>query len=378
MRRLEVLIIGAGIAGLTLARLLSTQHKVQVVEKAGALHRSGTGIMLGINAMQVFKQMGQGLAAQVRTQGKELQGFTIANNRGRDLSTLDFSDRIRAQELGLYAIHRTRLHELLFDGLAASIKFSTQVYKMYEDKNAVHVDFSDGSNRYYDLVIGADGIHSWTRGLLAPLARLRYSGYTAWRYMIDSSPEDRAVEMWGAGRRLGVVPLSEGKTYAFLVANAPANTESLSSLTPSRLAQEFSEFGDIAPQLLSRLADAPVRVHDDIYDLPTPVLGSRRILLVGDAAHATTPNMGQGAGLAIEDAWVLSQIIDEAGSFDDIHEIYKQRRYQRVQQFTRMSYNLGKVAHWESPFATFLRDRLLSLFPDGLNARHMERLLLSY
>jgi len=378
MKRLEVLIAGAGIAGLTLARQLSSRHKVEVVERAESLHTSGTGIMLGINAMQVLTQMGQGLAEQVRTQGRELEGFAITDHRGRALSTLGFSDKLRDRGLGLYAIHRTRLHELLHAGLGTSIRFATQVYNLNEDKNSVHVEFSDGSNRFYDLVIGADGIHSRTRQHLAPKSRLRYSGYTAWRFMIESRPEDRAMEMWGRGHRLGIVPLSGGETYVFLVANAQANAESLESFDPARMAQAFSYFGDIAPQVIARLADAPIRVHNDLYDMPVAELGSRRILLAGDAAHATTPNMGQGAGMAIEDAWVLSQAIDEAVSLEDIHLAYQQRRRQRVQQIINMSYNLGRVAHWESPAATLLRNRLLRLIPDGLNTRHMERLLLSY
>jgi 2-polyprenyl-6-methoxyphenol hydroxylase-like FAD-dependent oxidoreductase len=378
MKRQRILIVGAGIAGLALARRLMNSHEVDIVERAEQLHTSGTGIMLGINAMQVLQRMGKGLAQQVRSQGRELGGFAIADHRGRPLSTLGFSQEIRAQGLGLYGIHRNRLHELLYEGLAPRIRFATQVYNMHEDNNFVHVDFSDGSNRFYDLVIGADGIYSRTRIRLAPQLQLRYAGYTCWRFMVGSDPKDKAVEMWGRGRRLGIVPLSGDQTYVFMVANAPANQENLESFNAQRMAREFGYFGDIAPAVLERLADASVMVHNDLYDLPTPVLGSRRILLAGDAAHATTPNMGQGAGMAIEDAWVLSQIIDQANGIDEIINLYDQRRRQRVQQVVKMSYNLGRIAQWESPTSTWLRNRLLALLPDSLNARHMERLLLSY
>jgi 2-polyprenyl-6-methoxyphenol hydroxylase-like FAD-dependent oxidoreductase len=376
MKKLEILIIGAGIAGLALGRRLAERHSVQIVEKAEALHTSGTGIMLGINAMQVLQQMG--LAAGVQSQGRELTGFAISDHRGRTLSKLNFSEEVRTRGLGLYSIHRPRLHELLYDGQGPQVEFATQVHKMHDDKHSVHVEFSDGTSRFFDLVIGADGIYSKTRIQLAPQAMLRYAGYTCWRFMIEASPDDRPVEMWGRGRRLGIVPLNDGQTYVFMVANAQANQESMESFDPLRMAGEFGYFGDIAPQVLERLADASVRVHNDLYDLPTPVLGSRRILLAGDAAHATTPNMGQGAGMAIEDAWVLSQTIDQADGIDDILATYALRRSQRVQQIVKMSYNLGRIAHWESPGATWLRNRLLALIPDGLNARHMERLLLSF
>jgi 2-polyprenyl-6-methoxyphenol hydroxylase-like FAD-dependent oxidoreductase len=376
MKRQRILIVGAGIAGLALGQRLASGHEIDIVEKAERLHTSGTGIMLGINAMQVLQKMG--LEEAIKSGGRELQGFAISDHRGNPLSTLRFSDSIRAQGLGLYSIHRNRLGQALSRGLEPHIRFDTTVRKIYEDTHSVYVEFSDGQCKSYDLLIGADGIYSSVRRTIAPQVPLRYSGYTCWRFMIDTTPDDHPVEMWGRGHRLGVVPLSNGQTYVFMVVNAPAKRESLESFDAQRMAREFDYFSDIAPQVMTRLADASNMVHNDLYDLPTPVLGSRRILLSGDAAHATTPNMGQGAGMAIEDAWILSQIIDQAESVEDILPGYEQRRHQRVQQIVKMSYTLGKIAHWETPSATWLRNRLFSLIPDGLNARHMERLLLSY
>lgn len=376
MRKQRILILGAGIAGLTLGRQLMARHDVDIIEKADRLHTSGTGIMLGINAMQIMQKLK--LAEAIKAAGRELQGFTISDHRGKALSTLTFSESVRNQDLGLYGIHRNRLSELLYRDLEPFTRFNTTVSKLYEDPYSVYVEMSDGSCKSYDLVIAADGIYSATRRELAPTSKLRYSGYTCWRYMIDASPNDRPVEMWGRGRRLGIVPLDGAQTYVFVVANAEANSEDLDSLGAERMQSEFGYFGDIAPEVLERLPDARLRVHNDLYDLPTPVLGKGRILLIGDAAHATTPNMGQGAGMAIEDAWVLTQIIDQAVTIDEIVDTYTKRRGERVRKIVNMSYTLGRVAHWQSPAATMLRNRLLAMFPDGLNTRHMERLLLSY
>jgi 2-polyprenyl-6-methoxyphenol hydroxylase-like FAD-dependent oxidoreductase len=376
MKGLHILVIGGGIAGLALGRLLGRRHNVRIVEKAESLHTSGTGLMLGINAMQVLQRMN--LAGEVKSKGRELDRFVISDHRDRPLSTLQFSKQVRARGLGLYSIHRSRLSEILFQGLEPHTSFNASVRGLREDARGVHAEFSDGTSRSFDLVIGADGSHSRTRQLLAPDARLRYSGYTCWRFMIASEPHDKPVEMWGRGQRIGIVPLNEEETYVFLLINARPAAEDVDTFEPARMKQAFAYFHGIAPEILGRLENARVRVHNDLFDLPTPVLGSRRILLAGDAAHAATPNMGQGAGLAIEDAWVLSQTIDLADSIEDVQTVYGNRRSARVKQIVKMSHNLGRVAHWESHAATWLRNRLLALIPDSVNTRHMENLLLNF
>src|SRR5512139_926384 len=116
MKGLHILVIGGGIAGLALGRLLGRRHNVRIVEKSESLHTSGTGLMLGINAMQVLQRMN--LAGEVKSKGRELDRFVISDHRDRPLSTLQFSKQVRARGLGLYSIHRSRLSEILFQGLA--------------------------------------------------------------------------------------------------------------------------------------------------------------------------------------------------------------------------------------------------------------------
>jgi 2-polyprenyl-6-methoxyphenol hydroxylase-like FAD-dependent oxidoreductase len=376
MENLRVLIIGAGIAGLALGRQLRDKCEVDIVEQADGLQTSGTGIMLGINAMQILQRMG--LAEDIKAQGRKLENFVISDHNDQPLSTLVFSEAVRAQGLGLYSIHRSRMHEVLYQGLESTVRFNTTVYHIKETTAGVDVEFSDGSSKTYDLVIGADGIYSYTRQLIAPHDHLRYAGYTCWRFMIDAVQTDKPVEMWGRGRRLGIVPLSGNETYVFMVSNASALTENVDSLNLERMQTEFAEFKGIAPDIIERLANARLKVHNDLYDMPKPFLGRGRILLCGDAAHATTPNMGQGAGMAIEDAWILSQVLAKAGGADSIDRIYRIRRAARVKKIVQMSYNLGRIAHWQSPLATSLRNRLFALIPDSLNAKQIEKLLLSY
>lgn len=373
---LRILIIGAGIAGLALGRQLKERHQVEIVEQADALQTSGTGIMLGINAMQILQHMG--LAEQVKNQGLKLDNFVISDHKDQPLSQLKFSNKVRAQGLGLYSIHRSRLHQVLFGGLEDHVRFNISVFDLSETASGVNVRFSDGKSKNYDLVIGADGIYSYTRQLISPMDHLRYAGYTCWRFMIDAADSDKAVEMWGRGRRLGVVPLSGDESYVFVVSNARALKENLNSFSVERMQTEFADFEGIAPDIISRLANARVKVHNDLYDIPKPFLGRGRIVLCGDAAHATTPNMGQGAGMAIEDAWILSQIIAKGDAIDSIGHIYNKRRAGRVKKIVQMSYSLGRIAHWQSPLATTLRNRLFALIPDSLNTRQIEKILLSY
>ena len=114
------------------------------------------------------------------------------------------------------------------------------------------------------------------------------------------------------------------------------------------------------------------------YDLPTPVFGKGRILLLGDAAHATTPNMGQGAGTAVEDAWILSGLFSSLTDKEDVLPALIRRRLKRVARITKLSYLFGKLAHVRSPGWVHLRNHFVSMIPDAVNKRQMQKFLLKY
>lgn len=377
MKGLNILIIGAGIAGLTLQRLLGHEHNTLLIEKAAGLGTSGTGIMLGINGIEILERMG--LKDELVEQARLLSAFRISTHDDQTISQFTPGKTSIAKGLQTYAIHRSSLHEILAANQQDKIQFDTVVDSFEQNHHGVDVQFSHGGKSRFDLVIAADGIYSNTRQQLFPDLSLRYSGYTCWRCILPGDDQnDSAVEMWGKGLRLGIVPLAHRQSYVFLVMNAKAGNEKLSGFSATRMRHLYADFGGDAVSVLSRLDEASTVVHNDLFDLPSPCFGSKRIILIGDAAHAATPNLGQGAGMAIEDAWRLAEIIGNSDELDNVLQQFTTSRHRRVKKIVDMSYSLGRIAQWESSIATAVRNSIMRMIPDSINNQQMEKLLLSY
>lgn len=357
----DIIVVGAGIGGLVLARALTeTGLRVRVLERATAPSPAGAGITLAENAVACLRALG--LFSALEPRGRWIREFAITDAGGRSLA----EGRAPATEPGMvFAVHRRDLHELLL-GAAEEVPldFGTTVERVTSGPEGVELELSSGARAATQLLVGADGIGSGVRRLIFGAARRRYAGYTCWRAVVPAPQLDRGVEMWGRGQRVGLVPLAGGMAYVFLVENAPAGTPEVPLLAEA-LAERFSGFGAEAPAVLARLGEAQAILHHDIEDLPEHELGRGRVALVGDAAHALTPNLGQGAAMAIEDALVLARAVGAAGPTADAVEAYRAERAARVRAVARRSWRMGQVAQWSSPVATWARDALLRLTPDS-------------
>src|SRR6516225_3028315 len=184
----------------------------------------------------------------------------------------------------------------------------------------------------------------------APLPR--YVGYTAWRMITPPVPVGETSESWGSGERFGYVPLADGRVYCFATANAPEGADGGGL---AGLRRRFAGWHDPIPALLEA-TDPGAVLHDDLHELPPLASYTKgRVALVGDAAHAMTPNLGQGACQALEDAVVLGNVMasgDGPGAYD------RQRR-PRTQMIARRSRRIGVAAQWASPAAVSLRNTAL-------------------
>ncbi|WP_329259042.1 FAD-dependent monooxygenase [Actinoallomurus sp. NBC_01490] len=192
----------------------------------------------------------------------------------------------------------------------------------------------------------------------------RYAGYTAWRLVVDP-PEgrpDTGGETWGRGERVGVVPLAGGGIYLFAVANAPEGARSPDG-EPAELRRRFGGWHDPIPALLDAVSEEAV-LRSDIYDLP-PLKSyvNGRVALLGDAAHAMTPDQGQGANQALEDAVTLAALLDADPAVPSALAAYDRERRPRTQTIARRSRSTGVVAQWSSAPAVAVRNRLLRLVP---------------
>lgn len=374
----NVLVVGGGIGGLVLARALAHAGvAVDLLEQATSLRAVGAGITLGANAMRVLAELG--LADAVARRGLELGTAAITDASGRTLASTDFA-AIAARHGKGYAIHRGALHEALASGLddRVAIRCGESVASLRDrGTNGVEVETTGGDVRSYHAVIGADGLHSTVRGLAIGAFEPRYAGYTCWRWTGPADALAGSVEMWGRGKRVGLVPLADGLVYAFLVANAPAGTPGdPEQARVGAVRRRFAEFRGDAPAVLAAMGDDDTRLlHHDICEIELPCWSDGAVGLLGDAAHAMTPNFGQGAAMAIEDAMVLAR---ELVAHDDAHaalRAYERRRRARVDGLQRGARRLGEIAQWHSPVATWMRDLAVRMSPARSSVRAVERIV---
>jgi len=361
---MKAIIVGGGIAGLASARTLTRRGwQVEVLERAPKFTEVGAGLSLWPNALRALDALGVGEPVRGRATPEGQAG--IRDAAGRWLSRTDTAELERRYGPAVM-IHRADLLAVLRAAVPAdALRPGATVTAVRPDGTVLH---SAGVSRA-DLVVGADGVRSITRQSVWPDAPgPRYAGYTSWRLVTPPVPVTESSESWGRGERFGYAPLPGGPVYCFAAANAPegARDDGLAGLV-----RRFGSWHDPIPALLEA-ADPDAVLHHDLYELP-PLKGytSGAVVLVGDAAHAMTPNLGQGACQALEDAVVLGNVM---ASGDELAAYDRQRR-PRTQMIARRSRRIGVAAQWASPAAVSLRNTALRLLPASSFARALAPVL---
>jgi 2-heptyl-3-hydroxy-4(1H)-quinolone synthase len=357
----KIVVVGAGLGGLvaTLA-LRRAGREVVLLERDAEPRAVGAGLMLGHNAVACLDALG--MREALRRIGRPMPPMAVTDASGRVLQSLDLTS-LGLEVAGL-TVDRGALHRVLHEA-AGACRGRAQVLSVDEGG----VTLADGTRVDADLVVGADGLYSAVRASKGSRSTVRYSGQTAWRLLApDVLSLQGPVERWGPGERVGWVPLSESRIYGYLVADAPPGTYH----TPTPREALLERFAGFGPQVHAVLQATDTWVHHDLCELDVHDWGQGRVVLLGDAAHGMTPNLGQGAAMAIEDAWTLPQVVDTsdpAGALQDL-------RATRVGQIARAARLLGWMAHWRSPAARWVRDTAMALSPPALARRSLAGLLL--
>jgi len=322
---LRVLIVGAGIAGLALARALRLRGiTAEVVERTAEWEASGAGLYLPGNSVRALDELG--IWEELAAPANAIVRQRFLDHRGRRLADID----VRSYWDGVapcVGIRRATLHEALRVGSVEGsvVRFGISVADLDDDGQSKRVRFSDGSTGTYDLVVGADGVHSTIRTLAFAESPARYVGQASWRFIADGFPEiGEWTVMLGRGRAFLTVALGEGSVYCYADVNSsdgPPDTRG------GAWRELFADFADPVPRLLQQADDA---YYAPIEEVAPPAWKARRVVLVGDAAHASSPNMAQGAAMALEDALVLA---DALATSQDTYEAlteYRRRRAARI------------------------------------------------
>ncbi|MBW3544282.1 MAG: FAD-dependent monooxygenase [Bacteroidetes bacterium] len=377
---MKAIIIGAGIAGLAAARgLQRIGWEVQVYEQAAVLKPLGAGLVLSANALKALKVLG--LLETVLKAGQPLHNFSILDKKGRVLTHtnhLQLGKRFGIQSA--ISIHRGDLQEALLQLPHPLTVHTNQRFKsLVQDWEQVSVNFEDGTSDAADLLLACDGIHSAIRQQLVPQAKKRYAGYTCWRGVTNQYPANlnphSATESWGAGDRFGLVPLSRDRVYWFACLNAARPQDpAMKAIGLPELQQRFGNYHTPIGELL-QLTPPQALLWNDIIDLePLTTYTYGRIALLGDAAHATTPNMGQGACQALEGTAVLMAQLAKYPLGQALAE-YNRLRVPRAGGIVNRSWQLGKIAQLTHPVAVWLRNKALQLTPRSFSDKQLDELL---
>ncbi len=373
----DYLIVGGGIAGLSAAIALKKCHKEFVLAEASAeLKAVGAGITLAANAMEALAELGA--EEQVKSAGKVLHTAAIQDQQGHTLSRVDLRKMSKSRyNLG---IHRAALHAALYKELGEQhVLWDKRSESINYKMGRYHIGFQDGSVLSAKHLIVAEGIHSKLREHFLPDSRTRYAGYTCWRGMAhckaDSSLGHEAVEIWGNRGRFGYVQVSDKQIYWFATAKFPQNSAEASKYSLDDLKKRYRDYPERVVELLNQ-STGHALLWNDILDLkPIPKYAFGKAVLIGDAAHATTPNLGQGACQAIEDALELYRCLQLPIYAEAQFEEFEKRRKKRSQLIVQRSWSVGKLAEATSPIAVAMRNGLIKRLPEKVNLRQMEQIL---
>jgi FAD-dependent urate hydroxylase len=377
-RGTTAIVIGAGIGGLSAALALQAfGYEVAIYERAPELKDAGAGISLWANALKALDQLGgeqANVGQQVRKLGiREVSGG-IHNKNGQALLVSNSQEQERRFGAPTIVIHRADLSRILRDAYQGALHLDQSFTGCSEQGGEIIARFAGGGEARADLLICADGIHSVLRQQWFPSSRPRYAGYTAWRGVVEYD-HDQVGKLWGeilgCGMRFGLAPLSAGRIYWYATQNLAEGTR-----VPTEKLQEYllAHFGDWAAPIpaVIRATEAATILQNDIYDLAGLEEWVRgRAALLGDSAHAMTPNLGQGGCQAIEDAVVLGKSLRAAATLEEGLRAYQSQRLPHANHVAQLSRRIGLALSHSNPLICALRDLAFRLMPAGLQQRNL-------
>lgn len=365
-----MIVVGGGIGGLAAAvALQAVGANVVVFERAPRPGEVGAGITLFTNALRALDAIGLGDA--VRSLGTGVTDGGVRRPDGKWLSRAPGADAARRAGIELVTVHRAELHGLLAGAMnTGTLLAGVSVLEVEDEPGRPVLVKSSAGPREADAVVAADGLRSQIRTRLWPEGSPpSYAGFTAWRGVTRQPLHlPTASETWGPGCEFGLVPLADERVYWFATANVPEST-----VFPDERAELLGRFehwhAPIAQVLDATAAEAILR--HDVFELPRPYppFARGRVALLGDAAHAMTPNAGQGACQALEDAVVLAAVVRDHGVSAGL-SAYDSARRHRTRRVAAFSASTGRFIQRHQA----LRDAATRVIPSQVSFRAINRL----
>jgi 2-polyprenyl-6-methoxyphenol hydroxylase-like FAD-dependent oxidoreductase len=360
----QIAIIGGGIGGLTAALALrQAGFEPQIFEQAPALLDVGAAIAIWPNAMRVLYRLQ--LCARILEQSGVIEEICWLDQHGFLINRV----RLVQNSAPAVALHRADLQHLLQHALPpSSIHLGHTLIEQQQRSDRIVAKFANGDAIEADFLIGADGIHSRVRAQFLKDGDPVYRGYTVWRGISpevpSALPPATAVELHGRGKRFGIGPVGLGRTGWWATVNTDDKNQDLAGL--------FAGWYRPVLELIEATPPSSI-LKTGAFDRPAVRnWGAGRMTLLGDAIHPTTPNLGQGGCLAMEDAMILARCFEKYGASEEALRRYELRRYERTTAVSRYSRYYGEVGQWENVWARGVRRTALALVPETLALRVMQ------
>jgi 2-polyprenyl-6-methoxyphenol hydroxylase-like FAD-dependent oxidoreductase len=341
MSRKRVLVVGAGLAGLAAARSLArADFAVDLVERETTWSDEGAGIFLPGNAVRALRALDLEEAALAR--GTIIRSQRFSDHHGGLLFEVDLTDMWHGVGPCI-ALHRADLHTVLAGDVP--IRMGLQVRQLHLRNEHVGVEFDDGTTGEYDLVLGADGIHSSMRRLVfGNDASLRRVGQLGWRFVTACPPE---ITTWSVmlGHRTSflTIPIGNGRVYCYCDVACGTVDQRQADLD-----RAFSDLHEPVPSLLAAI-DRSSMHRSSIEEVTNSVWSRGRVLLIGDAAHATSPNMAEGAAMALEDALVLANFVRQLEPIPVALTAFEARRRPRTDWLLAQTHRRDRIRYLPAP-----------------------------
>ena len=359
----KIAIIGGGIAGLTFAcSLKSKEYEIHIFEKKEQFGEIGAAISVFPNALCVMDELG--LLNKILESSGQFKTIYLKTDKGTILSKSE-----PKSDYPVICIHRADLHSILLNNIDAKLYNNYGLKDLTQlDNGQLSLTFENDKVKVFDAVIGADGIHSAVRKHIINDGEPIFRGYNIWRGVVKTNFDiGSASETFGKGQRVGIVPIKDGVYGWWATCNEAYMQDDKPETTKEKLNRLFGDWHYPIADLINNT--------EHILKNRKPQKGWTKgnVTLIGDAAHPTTPNLGQGGCTAIEGAYLLAKCIDKYGLTEKAYNRYEELHFDRAKQINQESLRLGKIGQLSNPLAIFLRNLLFYITPSRISVKLLSK-----
>lgn len=363
----KIAIIGGGIAGLTFAHCLkANNYEIHIFERKEQFGEIGAAISVFPNALCVMDELG--LLNTILENSGQFKTVYLKTDKGTILSKSE-----PKSDYPVICIHRAVLHSILLDNIGAKL------YNNYSLKELSHLEngqvsllFESEETDVFDAVIGADGVHSVVRKHIINDGAPIFRGYNIWRGVVKTNFDmGYGSETFGKGKRVGIVPIKDG-VYGWW---ATCNEAYMQDDKPETSKEKLNRlFGDWHYPISDLINSTEHILKNSLIDRkPQKGWTKGNVTLLGDAAHPTTPNLGQGGCMAIEGAYILAKTIEKYGLTQKAFDRYEELQYPRSENIVKESLKLGKMGQLENPILIFLRNLAFKMMPSNVTMKLIDK-----